>query len=86
MVTLCLFNGYFIKLQGGKVLPRIPAGGFHSEEEIARLPGARRIDAEGVVPGPSASSLRVLSQHDPAEPVPHPDSVNSNTSVQLRDI
>ena len=34
--------------------PRIPAGGFHSEEEITRLPGAHRIDAEGLVPGPSA--------------------------------
>ncbi|PYT96279.1 MAG: hypothetical protein DMG38_24570 [Acidobacteria bacterium] len=31
----------------------LPAGGFHSEEEIAHLPGARRIDVPGVVPGPS---------------------------------
>ena len=37
----------------GKVLPPIPAGGFHSEEEEASLPGAHRIDAAGVVPGPS---------------------------------
>jgi hypothetical protein len=44
---------YIIPLAPGEVLPRIPAGGFHSEEEEASLPGARRIDAEGVVPGPS---------------------------------
>ena len=30
----------------------IPPGGFRSEQEIARLPGARRIDAAGA-PGPS---------------------------------
>ena len=34
------------------MLPRIPEGGFHSEEEVAALPGARRLDAEGA-PGPS---------------------------------
>jgi len=44
---------YIIPLAPGEALPRIPAGGFHSEEEIAHLPGARRIDASGVVPGPS---------------------------------
>jgi DNA-binding winged helix-turn-helix (wHTH) protein len=44
---------YVIPLAPGEVLPRIPPGGFHSEEEIARLPGARRINASGVVAGPS---------------------------------
>ena len=34
-------------------LSRIPAGGLQSDEQVARLPGARRIDATGVVPGPS---------------------------------
>ena len=33
-------------------LPRIPEGGLHSEEEVATLPGARRLDAEGA-PSPS---------------------------------
>jgi hypothetical protein len=37
-----------------EALPQIPAEGFHSEEEIARLPGAHRIEADGVVLGPSA--------------------------------
>jgi eukaryotic-like serine/threonine-protein kinase len=36
--------GYLIPLPPGEALPRIPAGGFHSDEEIAHLPGARRID------------------------------------------
>jgi hypothetical protein len=45
---------YNIPLQPGEVLRRIPAGGFHSAEEIARLPGARKIDANNLVPGPSA--------------------------------
>jgi serine/threonine protein kinase len=43
---------YIIPLPPGRILPPIPAGGFHSEEEIARLPGARRIEVRGA-PGPS---------------------------------
>jgi len=35
-------------------LPHIPAGGFVSEKDVARVPGARRVDGTGVVPGPSA--------------------------------
>ena len=46
-------RSYLIPLAPGQALPRIPAGGFHSEQEVARLPGARRIEAMGVVPGPS---------------------------------
>jgi serine/threonine protein kinase/Tol biopolymer transport system component len=44
---------YIVPLPRGQMFPRIPGGGFRSEEEIARLPGARRIDLPGVVPGPS---------------------------------
>ena len=44
---------YLVPLPRGQALPRIPAGGFRSEEEVARLPGARRIDESGVRPGPS---------------------------------
>jgi dipeptidyl aminopeptidase/acylaminoacyl peptidase len=43
---------YIVPLPGGVALPPIPAGGFHSEEEVAALPGARRLEAEGA-PGPS---------------------------------
>jgi serine/threonine protein kinase len=46
-------RSYLVPLPRGQALPRIPAGGFHSEEEVAHLPGARRIDAAGLVPGPS---------------------------------
>jgi serine/threonine protein kinase/Tol biopolymer transport system component len=45
---------YIIPLPPGQALPRIPVGGFHFEQEIARLPGARKIEAMGVVPGPSS--------------------------------
>jgi class 3 adenylate cyclase/Tol biopolymer transport system component len=48
-------GSYIVPLASGQVLPRIPAGGFRfrSEDEIARLPGARRIPAWPVAPGPS---------------------------------
>ena len=48
-----LIGGYRVPLAPGESLPPIPAGGFHSQEEIAQLPGARRIEAAGVVLGPS---------------------------------
>jgi DNA-binding winged helix-turn-helix (wHTH) protein/Tol biopolymer transport system component len=50
---ITLDQTYLIPLAPGGALPRIPEGGFHSDEEIARLPGARRLDAGGLVPGPS---------------------------------
>jgi hypothetical protein len=49
-----LIGSYLVPLRAGEALPQIPAGGFRSDEEIARLPGAHRIDADGVVLGPSA--------------------------------
>jgi serine/threonine protein kinase len=44
---------YIVPVEPGQILPRIPAGGFHSDEELARLPGARKIDAQPLSPGPS---------------------------------
>jgi len=44
---------YIVPLPPGEALPPIPEGGFHSEKEVARPPGARRIDALRAVPGPS---------------------------------
>jgi Tol biopolymer transport system component/DNA-binding winged helix-turn-helix (wHTH) protein len=44
---------YIVPLPLNQMFPRIPAGGFRSEEEIAHLPGARKIDVAGTVPGPS---------------------------------
>ncbi|MBV8731071.1 MAG: hypothetical protein JO336_14790 [Acidobacteriia bacterium] len=45
---------YLIPLSHGQVLPRIPAGGFRKEEEIASLPGAQRIETNRAQPGPGA--------------------------------
>ncbi len=44
---------YAIPLSPGKALPEVPVGGFQSEAEIAKLAGARRIDAYDVEFGPS---------------------------------
>ena len=44
---------YVIPLTSGKLLHNIPRGGFHSEAEIAALPGVRIIDAGDVAPGRS---------------------------------
>ena len=49
-----LMGPYIVPLRPGEALPPIPAGGFQSQDEIGRLPGAHRIDADGVVRGPSA--------------------------------
>jgi Tol biopolymer transport system component len=40
---------YIVPLPRHHSFPQIPAGGFQSEEEIARLPGTRHIDAFQVV-------------------------------------
>jgi hypothetical protein len=45
-------QSYIVPLPRGKMLPPIPPGGFRSEQDIARLPGAHMIDATGA-PGPS---------------------------------
>ena len=49
-----LIGQYLVPLRSGEALPKIPAEGFRSPDEIAHLPGARRIEADGVVLGPSA--------------------------------
>ena len=46
-------RSYLIPLPRGQAIPRIPARGFHSEDEVAHLPGARKIEDGYVVPGPS---------------------------------
>ena len=44
---------YIVPLTPGRVLPEIPAGGFHSEAEMARIPGVRIVDGPDVAPGPT---------------------------------
>ena len=51
-------NGYprpdiIVPLPPGEALPKIPAGGFHSEQEVARTAGSAQDRRNGVVPGPS---------------------------------
>lgn len=46
-------NTYLIPLRPGRALPEIPAGGFPSEEAIARLAAGRMNDASDVAPGPT---------------------------------
>jgi hypothetical protein len=45
---------YVIPLPAVEALRKMPAGGFPSEDAIARFPGAQKIDQTGVVPGPSS--------------------------------
>jgi Tol biopolymer transport system component len=45
-------RSYLIPLEHGQALPPIPPGGFTSEQQLADIPGARRIDAVSV-PGPT---------------------------------
>ena len=42
---------YVIPVSPGKLFPLIPDGGFHSGDEIAKLPGVRVIEAADVFPG-----------------------------------
>jgi len=46
-------EAFYFPLAAGQILPRIPAGGFRSSEEIARLPGVRRIEGRLVTLGPT---------------------------------
>jgi hypothetical protein len=49
-------RSYIVPLPPGQALPLIPQEGIHSEDAIARLPGARKIDIDHLVPGPSADT------------------------------
>ena len=46
-------RSYIVPLRSGQFLPLELQEGVRSEQQVAELPGARRIDAEMVVPGPS---------------------------------
>ena len=47
-------RSYIVPLRSGQFVPPELRDGVRSEQEVAALPGARRIDADMVVPGPSA--------------------------------
>jgi len=46
-------RSYIVPLPSGRFLPLELREGVRSEQEVAELPGARRIDADMVLPGPS---------------------------------
>ncbi len=53
---------YVIPLAPGKLLPKLPPGGFHSEAEIAALPGVRVMDVADVAPGSSPETYAFSRQ------------------------
>ena len=53
---------YVIPVSPDKLFPPIPRGGFHSEDEIARLPGVRVIEAADVFPGPTPETYAYSRQ------------------------
>lgn len=58
---------YAIPLRPGAMLPPVPAGGFQTEQELGRLPGARRIAEHGVFIGPNPSvyaDIRIATQRN----------------------
>ena len=46
---------YVLPLEPGSTLPRIPDGGFHSEAELAKVPGVQILPHGDFAPGPSPS-------------------------------
>jgi serine/threonine protein kinase len=46
-------RAFFVPLAPVQMLPPVPVGGFQTDEEIARLPGARRIEGRLITVGPS---------------------------------
>ena len=44
---------YVLPVTGGRMLPRIPDGGFRSEADLTATPGAEVIDSYDVALGPS---------------------------------
>jgi hypothetical protein len=53
---------YVIPLVPGKLLPNVPPDGFHSEAEIAALPGVRVLDVADVAPGRSPETYAFSRQ------------------------
>jgi hypothetical protein len=51
---------YAVPLQDGQMLPRIPPTGFTNEQEVAQLPGARRIGDGALFTGSNPSMYAVI--------------------------
>ncbi len=65
---------FVIPLSEGQLFPKIPQGGFMADDDLARLPGVRVIDATEVTPGPGpgayAFSRRAVQRNLYRIPVP----------------
>ncbi len=63
-----------LPLPSGRGLPPVPLGGFHSGNEIAKLPGARVVDTFDMAPGPTietyAFALQTVQRNLYRIPVP----------------
>jgi serine/threonine protein kinase len=55
-------HAYVIPLPPGKVLPDMPSDGFHSEAEIAAIPGVRVMDLADIAPGNSPETYAFSRQ------------------------
>ena len=53
MVSIQIGRTYVVPLSPGRMFPRIPAGGFQSAADLAKIPGVKVIDAYDVAPGPT---------------------------------
>jgi hypothetical protein len=53
MVSIQIGRTYVVPLSPGRMFPRIPAGGFRSAADLAKIPGVKVIDADDVAPGPT---------------------------------
>ena len=63
-----------LPLPSGRELPQVPPGGFHSGNEIAKLPGARVVNMFDMAPGPTietyAFALQTVQRNLYRIPVP----------------
>jgi hypothetical protein len=55
-------SSYLIPLPRGHVLPPVPTGGFHSEQQISELPGARRSTLQWWRRGPLLTCTRSIGE------------------------
>jgi Tol biopolymer transport system component len=62
MAAVAYGRTYIIPVSPDKLVSPIPPGGFHSEDEIAKLPGVSVIEAADVFPGPTTGTYAYSHQ------------------------
>jgi serine/threonine protein kinase len=53
LIATVTSHAFFFPLAPGQVLPPMPKGGLHSDDELARIPRARRIEGRLITLGPT---------------------------------